>query len=158
MEGNFMEIWARLSEKLGTGELELVATVMRNIWSKRNSFVFEGKFQGPFVLYKQAQDCLSMLGEAKMELGNRREGGNMQRDMGRWRKPRKGWVKVNWDASLNSELKRMGMGIVVRDENGKLLLLLCNSIAESKTDEAEDESLVHEVNVVEFQGKWGYNL
>ncbi|XP_042939496.1 uncharacterized protein LOC122274526 [Carya illinoinensis] len=127
-EGNFMETWIRLSEKMGTGELELVATIMRNIGSRRNSFVFEGKFQGPSVLYKQAQDCLSRMREAKMELGNRREGGNVQRDMGRWRKPRVGWVKVNWDASLNPELKRMGMRIMVRDENGELLLYLCNSI------------------------------
>lgn len=48
------------------------------------------------------------------------------RRVARWKRPDEGFVKVNWDAAMNSEKKRMGLGVVVRDEEGEVLLSLCN--------------------------------
>jgi phosphotransferase system IIA component len=37
----------------------------------------------------------------------------------KWRVPAGGWLKLNWDAALNMQSKRMGIGIVVRNEKGE---------------------------------------
>lgn len=39
----------------------------------------------------------------------------------RWQPPPYGFVKVNWDASLNIKENYIGIGIVVRDHNGDFL-------------------------------------
>jgi ribonuclease HI len=38
-----------------------------------------------------------------------------------------GWVKVNCDASLNKSLCRVGLGIVIRDHDGRVLSAKCIS-------------------------------
>lgn len=53
----------------------------------------------------------------------------MQRRDMKWRKPRSGFVKLNWDASLDLGKNGMGMGIVVMDVDGELMLSLCNHVA-----------------------------
>ncbi|XP_059429145.1 uncharacterized protein LOC132162954 [Corylus avellana] len=39
----------------------------------------------------------------------------------RWKKPPFGVVKFNWDAAVDKERERMGIGIIVRDHNGLIL-------------------------------------
>ncbi|XP_042969001.1 uncharacterized protein LOC122301672 [Carya illinoinensis] len=41
-------------------------------------------------------------------------------------KPANGFVKVNWDASLDLRRKRMGVGIMIRNEEGEALVALCD--------------------------------
>ena len=36
----------------------------------------------------------------------------------RWHAPNSGWIKVNWDASLEKDMGRMGYSAVVRDDLG----------------------------------------
>ena len=38
----------------------------------------------------------------------------------RWEKQPHGWVKINWDASIDKQGQRMGVGILVRDHEGKV--------------------------------------
>ncbi|XP_041017938.1 uncharacterized protein LOC121260160 [Juglans microcarpa x Juglans regia] len=40
-------------------------------------------------------------------------------------KPPSEFVKANWDAALNLRTKRMGIGIIVRDEGGEVLVIVC---------------------------------
>jgi hypothetical protein len=40
----------------------------------------------------------------------------------RWRAPESGWVKVNWDASLEKDTGRMGYDVVVRDDLGLVVV------------------------------------
>ncbi|XP_041007557.1 uncharacterized protein LOC121252140 [Juglans microcarpa x Juglans regia] len=47
----------------------------------------------------------------------------------RWEKPESGCVNVNWDASLNLKERRMGAGIIVRDEKGKAIVVVCDQKA-----------------------------
>jgi hypothetical protein len=39
-----------------------------------------------------------------------------------WQKPPTGYVKLNWDATIDALGKRMGEGIVARDHEGKVLI------------------------------------
>jgi ribonuclease HI len=45
-----------------------------------------------------------------------------------WKKPPMGVIKVNWDASIDKEGKRMGMGVVARDHEGEVVATLCAQI------------------------------
>jgi hypothetical protein len=39
----------------------------------------------------------------------------------KWRKPSSGWIKFNWDATIDLERLRMGIGIIARDHSGTVL-------------------------------------
>ncbi|KAF5461785.1 hypothetical protein F2P56_017856 [Juglans regia] len=44
----------------------------------------------------------------------------------KWKKPDAFKVKADWDAALDMEAKRMGMGVVIRDEEGEVLVSVCD--------------------------------
>ncbi|KAF5468578.1 hypothetical protein F2P56_012721 [Juglans regia] len=117
--------------------------MMRNMWWRRNAFIFENIFKGPSELFLQAQETLKGFTEANSEGDGAIRGGEMQEEEVRWKGPGSSFVKVNWDASLAVEKKRKGIGIDVRDEVGEVRLSLCGS----------DASLCNLV-VVELQALW----
>lgn len=45
-----------------------------------------------------------------------------------WVSPLPGWLKVNWDASFQKIKGWMGFGVVVRDEEGRLVATLCKTL------------------------------
>ncbi|XP_018858999.2 uncharacterized protein LOC109020923 [Juglans regia] len=53
----------------------------------------------------------------------------------RWIHPEADFVKVNWDASLIMKLSRMGMVMIIRDEDGETLLAACDSRRNVRTPE-----------------------
>ncbi|XP_042950360.1 14.7 kDa ribonuclease H-like protein [Carya illinoinensis] len=46
--------------------------------------------------------------------------------MVRSEKLERGYVKVNWDASMDLKGKRMGIGIMIRDEQGEAMVTVCD--------------------------------
>jgi ribonuclease HI len=44
----------------------------------------------------------------------------------RWTKPSVGWIKLNWNAAIDSNSNNMGLGIVARDSTGKVRAMMCN--------------------------------
>jgi ribonuclease HI len=44
----------------------------------------------------------------------------VEKTSSRWRAPRDGWLKVNLDAALLIQTKKMGIGVVVRNETGEV--------------------------------------
>ncbi|XP_041009406.1 uncharacterized protein LOC121253459 [Juglans microcarpa x Juglans regia] len=100
----------RLSEE----ELELVATVLRNLWLRRNIFIFEKKFTSPDTIqFKEAN-----------YVGGRVSNHN-NRELVRWSKPRDGASKVNWDVAFVIKNKKMGAEIVIRDHLGDIFMSAC---------------------------------
>ncbi|KAF5471762.1 hypothetical protein F2P56_008532, partial [Juglans regia] len=55
----------------------------------------------------------------KAALRSNEEGGSRTL---RWEKPRKGFVKANWDAAVERKQRKVGIGVVIRDEDGELLV------------------------------------
>lgn len=45
----------------------------------------------------------------------------------KWIPPVNGKVKMNWDATVNVSKKKMGIGIVIRDDMGEVLACLSSS-------------------------------
>jgi ribonuclease HI len=57
----------------------------------------------------------------EFQWANQKEEGELQqKNENRWKNPPEGWLKVNCDAALDKGKRRMGMGIILRDHEGKV--------------------------------------
>jgi hypothetical protein len=84
---------------------------------RRNEVIHGGNFVQPGVLIQLVKKSVEEFqqaheGEEEIRPNSPRSG------LMRWQAPVHGWVKVNWDATLDSKDGRMGYGVVIRDHNG----------------------------------------
>jgi hypothetical protein len=97
-------------------------SVARKQWLRRNAYIFENFFMPPLqVIHKMKAIIEDFDGaNAKMENERRLPGpGHV-----RWQKPHVGIMKINWDAALHKENKHMGVGVVIRDDKGDVVIAL----------------------------------
>ena len=100
-------------------EVQLFVGIARRLWHCRNDVVFNGNMFHPTLLVRQSVRA--------------REEFLKTHDLGidttvlpsmkilKWTAPDIGWLKLNWDASLASNKDWIGMGLVLRDEKGRLI-------------------------------------
>ncbi|XP_042992245.1 uncharacterized protein LOC122318727 [Carya illinoinensis] len=126
-EVQFYELWERLSALIAKEELELIAVVMRGVWFRRNAFIFENKFTDPGTIVEQATISLENFQTSQTI----KKGGMGSNERGRhgckWKAPIGDCIKVNWDAGINKKDERVGIGVVVRDGRGEVMVSLCYS-------------------------------
>ncbi|XP_041026997.1 uncharacterized protein LOC121267211 [Juglans microcarpa x Juglans regia] len=120
---DFGMVWKKVIQSLSMEDLELVAIVLRNIWLRRNKFVFESLFNSPANIFKQAEITWADFKEANCI--ESQKGNPAIREVEKWRKPREGMIKVNLDAAFMNDSKRMRVGIVCRDQEGDILFSAC---------------------------------
>ncbi|KAG6667141.1 hypothetical protein CIPAW_01G080900 [Carya illinoinensis] len=126
-EVQFYELWDRLLNMVAKEDLELVAVVMRGVWFRRNAFIFEKKFTGPGTIVEQAAISLENF-QISQSVKNGGMGSNGGGRRGcRWKAPVGECIKVNWDAGMSKKYGRVGIGVVVRDGKGEMLVSLCCS-------------------------------
>ncbi|KAF5471050.1 hypothetical protein F2P56_011525 [Juglans regia] len=124
-EEEFCVTWSRMVQQLNQRDIELVAVTMRYIWLRRNKVVFKEQFTGPKRVLSKAMEDIEVYREAQeISCGQRRSSGVMGNREVRWKKPGVDEVKVNWDAAFNLKTMKMGAGIVIRDEEGEVLVSL----------------------------------
>ncbi|KAF5459934.1 hypothetical protein F2P56_019840 [Juglans regia] len=118
-EDNFLLLWDIFTDRLSYVELELAAVLMRMLWLRRNSFIFEDKFKDPESLVRTVKATLDDFQDAQenekgqeFSVSNEARGGD--RANHRWIKPIQCFIKANWDASLRKH--SLGLGIVLRDD------------------------------------------
>ncbi|XP_035543621.1 uncharacterized protein LOC118347698 [Juglans regia] len=89
-----------------------------DIWADKDRFpkTVLQKASEPLVEYKAAQALLQQTKQSQV-----RGRGDLK-----WEKPAAGLVKINWDASLDVKDRRMGVGIIIRDEEGEALVAVCD--------------------------------
>ncbi|KAF5472463.1 hypothetical protein F2P56_009180 [Juglans regia] len=59
--------------------------------------------------------------------------GNTDKRLVKWEKPTKLAVKANWDATVDAHhMKRVGVGVVIRDSKGEMLACLCSKFDHNK--------------------------
>jgi hypothetical protein len=73
-----------------------------------------------------------------------------------WETPEQGWIKVNTDAGFCAQSGDSSAGIVIRDENGKVLLTAWQLLRQCATvEEAEAEACLRGVRLMtEWNGEW----
>jgi hypothetical protein len=115
--GSFREIFQTLMERCTKDELAISVLVAKKIWARRNRVIHGGDFQHPNHLVCEAMEMWKLhhfsLPKAGGEESSVRNG-NVQR----WGCPPVGFIKINWDVAIDSKMKSMGFGIVIRDHNG----------------------------------------
>jgi hypothetical protein len=97
-------------------EFEIFSITARKIWLRRNEWIHEGLFTHPNSLVLGAQQ-----NQSDFHLINKMEGGDPQQgEEICWKCPQVGCFKMNCDAALDMEGRRMGMGIILRNHEGKV--------------------------------------
>ncbi|KAF5458623.1 hypothetical protein F2P56_022640 [Juglans regia] len=96
------------------------------MWRRRNVFLFEGKFENPSRIVQAALQSTKDFKEAndrvKVDLTIGRPTG-----LTTWRPPPLNIYKANWDASVDRVHSRMGVGVVIRNWEGRVTATLRSS-------------------------------
>ncbi|XP_042965403.1 uncharacterized protein LOC122299302 isoform X2 [Carya illinoinensis] len=124
---DFLQFQKKLILKLNKNQLEVMAIPCRKkIWFPRNDFVFEKRLSCPTRLLRSTKECLEEFQQSQrfQKKEGQASGSNSMQEI--WKKPARGIVKVNWAASLDQRMKRMGVGIIARDEEGETLVAVCD--------------------------------
>jgi len=102
-----MGLIKNLQEKLVGEELLEAFMVLRLIWMRRNSYVFQGVFTPPHQIIFMAKEQLAVFSETTFR-GTEGVAATVP-SLDIWHSPPGGWVKLNWDAALNKHTKLMGI-------------------------------------------------
>lgn len=140
---------------------ELMVEVARNVWLRRNTLIHGGPTNLPTTIvgkalelwatFRIAHDCQCI-----------RAGVDTLRDP-HWKVPSSSYFKVNCDAAVDIAKGNMGISVIVRDSEGKVLATLSasqNYIIEPAVAEAStalrDVVLCRELGLqrVELEGAW----
>jgi hypothetical protein len=101
-----------MRERLNEEEIMEAITLSRFIWLRSNSLVFNKTIFAPSQLVAQAREML--LAFTIENVRTTEEGIPQPHSLNLWEKPPPGWMKANWDAAVDLNLKRMSTSVVVR--------------------------------------------
>lgn len=92
-----------------------MAIFFRNIWYHRNDFIFNANFFNPNTLLQRAQEKLyNFIKTNEVSLTTT----PTPNKFSYWSPPDGDYIKTNWDYVVDSKGKRVGFGIVDRDNKG----------------------------------------
>ncbi|XP_042942755.1 uncharacterized protein LOC122276934 [Carya illinoinensis] len=118
-EASFKELYERLILQCERDLLDMFSVIARSIWLRRNKLLFEGSFLHPNILLRQATQSLEEFKTAQASKMVKSQLASIHPS--RWTPPPSSWVKINWDAAVNVDQGRVGIGLVARDHEGSTL-------------------------------------
>lgn len=124
----------------------------RRIWMRRNELVHIGKFIHPTQLLREAEAALE---DFQRINNNPKQHGSDEGEQEpvRWQPPPRGMIKINWDAALDLTKKKIGLGIVARDDRGSFMAAYSkNQAIEVNPVVAEALAALHAVIFCQEQG------
>jgi hypothetical protein len=89
-----------------------------------------GPFTHPCTLMNGAMESLHQIQKPQVS-GVELDISDSQPSVVRWTNPPSNTYKANWDIALDSNRKRMGIGVVIRDEQGYVTTTLCRPVENS---------------------------
>lgn len=101
---NFNQLWDKILG-LDPPFIALVATIMRNLWSRRNEFIFKSSFQAPLSVIQSETAELEGYTKAN-KLAWQPLKSYVRREDVKWNLPKQGFVKANWDALVSAKTIR----------------------------------------------------
>jgi hypothetical protein len=120
-------LFEQLMDSLDEDDLIVVIYLLRRLWLRRNATVFRGEFTSPIQLIQQGLTSLQEYNDAN-RLPPSSSDSSAPTEKQRWQKPLPGIIKINWDAAINSQNQRMGVGILVRNDEGAVLAAVCATV------------------------------
>ncbi|XP_059428517.1 uncharacterized protein LOC132162279 [Corylus avellana] len=125
-DATFAGVFEQLLIQLSKEEMQFFVTVARQIWLRRNAFVFGKPLLAPAEVIRRAREQISAF--EKTEAGRHKAHVPLRRQVNqRWQKPPADFIKINWDASIDEKHRRVGIGVAVRNSDGMMLAALCAS-------------------------------
>jgi hypothetical protein len=106
-------------ERLEAEELLEALTMTRMICHRRNTFVFQGDFNSPTQVMAAVHISLDGFSQAMKDAVNPSKTENVSPPL--WNKPPPSSWKINWDVAISKTLKKMGLGVIIRDEDGRVV-------------------------------------
>ena len=118
---NSFASWSKLTVQVQSKEnVNLAAMICWCLWNARNELVWNGKLRQKEWILRSAGDLLGQWQQARM-VENQNQQGREVNVQQRWKKPEVGWLKCNVDAALFNQQGKIGLGCIIRDENGVLV-------------------------------------
>ncbi|KAL2938532.1 hypothetical protein RDABS01_021981 [Bienertia sinuspersici] len=150
--GSLMERWKWLCEGHNADDLRLIDALAWGCWFCRNKAVVGQPVQKKVMttagFIRLMEDYVSYAHKVF------KQGGHSEiRMQTSWSVPPHGWVKVNTDAYVPNN-GRVGLGVVIRDERGKVLVAGVRKIEPKEVEMAEAQATLYGVSMAR---KMGFN-
>ncbi|XP_012468919.1 uncharacterized protein LOC105787001 [Gossypium raimondii] len=110
---DWLEDLMRVLDKRAMADL---MTTLWNCWNNRNNFIFRGKEEEAKQIWERASNL-----SKEFRICNMTNEPLLSQNavVKKWKKPPKGFIKINFDASVCDD--RIGFGTIIRDEEGFVL-------------------------------------
>jgi hypothetical protein len=119
---DFVGLFEEIMENLGEENLLIFAVTAKEIWQRRNLVLHGGVVTHPNIVANLAMEALRQFQHANSkDPSQENEEGLIIGDDGpcpKWRAPTHGFYKANWDIAISLDKKCMGIGVIIRDEEG----------------------------------------
>ncbi|KAH9800272.1 hypothetical protein KPL71_000599 [Citrus sinensis] len=125
---DILSVMQSLIKKMSMREVEFVAVVWWEIWHARNKLIFEGKRVNPMSLIAKAQAAV----EAYQRVHGKEQTSK----------------RINVDAAVHTEQQLTGLGVVIRNPQGQII------VAAVKSTKFQDNVTAAEAEAV----KWGLEI
>jgi hypothetical protein len=120
---DFLSIMDYLMERCEVKEVQLAVLVARQIWHRRNAVIFGGKFSSPKSIVQAAKAQLEFFCSIEMKSATSSSYPRGLEDVC-WKAPSGGVLKANWDAAVDGRRKKIGIGVIVRDHEARVIAML----------------------------------
>lgn len=117
--GTAFSIFKRLFSTGTKDQCLLLVLTCYSLWNRRNQWVWNKVVKSVFGTKQTVLNLLADWRLARMENIKNKPGCSLTSR--RWQRPQTGWVKVNIDAANFNTIPAIGIGGVIRDENGVFL-------------------------------------
>jgi hypothetical protein len=101
-------------------------TIARLLWLCQNACFFGKEVSSPNQLVQFAQAM--MANYKSVNMGETQSPTNTAETTKRWKALEQGCLKLNWDAELGSSPSRMGVGAMLRDEQGRVRVAMATAM------------------------------
>ncbi|XP_018805650.1 uncharacterized protein LOC108979433 [Juglans regia] len=115
---SFKDLLSHLESEVSEGDFEVFATTVYLVWKRRNELVFEKKFENLSKLIYNSYQKLRDFKDANASCPSRHSD---RPQAAEWTPPQVNGFKANWDATIDRSMCKIGIGVVVRNWEGKLI-------------------------------------
>ncbi|KAH9681143.1 putative reverse transcriptase/RNA-dependent DNA polymerase [Citrus sinensis] len=118
--GSMLDVFLDASRLLSKKEAELQIAYWWVTWYARNHFLFKRQKPDPLISTAKVEAVVEAFRRYKKPEHQQMESSKAERAK-QWKPPPKNWYKANVDAAIENQRQRVGLGVVVRNDNGDIV-------------------------------------
>ena len=118
---SFRDWWKLVVQRQNMEELNMTTMLLLSLWNSRNELIWNGRRKSSSWTFNAAIHTLIQWQHARLHPIPQGLNRAISSPV-RWTKPASSWVKCNIDAAVFNQIQCIGIGCVVRDENGAMVI------------------------------------